>query len=278
MTALASRTEPPTLEQIQRLEAEMLKVEQVSCGVVHRFGPGVYMREVTIPADTFSIGHHQNFEHTNIMLKGHVTMIHADGSRSDVKAPAVFVAPPGRKIGYIHEEMVWVNVYATDETDIEKLEAIYLTKSDSWRESVKALESADVLKIELDRSDYVSAITEFGFAEKIVRAQSEDTSDQVALPFGAYKIKVAASKIEGKGLIAMADIAVNEIIAPARISGKRTIAGRYTNHSKHPNARMCVLSNGDIDLVAIAPITGCHGGLDGEEITTDYRETIRGQI
>jgi hypothetical protein len=34
------------------------------------------------------------------------------------------VSKPGTKrIGYVHEEMVWTTVHVTEETDIEKLEA-----------------------------------------------------------------------------------------------------------------------------------------------------------
>ncbi len=35
------------------VESEMMKQEQVECSVVHSFGPGVYRREVKIPAGTF---------------------------------------------------------------------------------------------------------------------------------------------------------------------------------------------------------------------------------
>jgi SET domain-containing protein len=76
-------------------------------------------------------------------------------------------------------------------------------------------------------------------------------------------------------MIATADIAAGEPVAPARRGGKRTPAGRYTNHGAHPNAAMMMLENGDIDLVAIKAIGGCLGGMDGEEITVDYGETLK---
>ena len=65
------------------------------------------------------------------------------------------------------------------------------------------------------------------------------------------------------------------VIAPARIAGKRTPAGRYTNHSAKPNAVMVQLPSGDIDLVASRHISGCAGGQLGEEITIDYRQALR---
>ena len=34
-------------------------------------------------------------------------------------------------------------------------------------------------------------------------------------------------------------------------------------------------SNGNINLVAIDKIYGCRGGFDGDEITIDYRESVK---
>jgi hypothetical protein len=37
-----------------------------------------------------------------------------------------FVGKPGRKVAYIIETVVFQNIYATDETDIEKLENMFV--------------------------------------------------------------------------------------------------------------------------------------------------------
>lgn len=263
--------------QVDLLEREFLKLPQVNCPVVHRFGPGIYIREVTVPAGSYAIGHAQRFEHMNVFLKGRVTVINDDGSKTELVAPMTFVGKPGRKIGYVHEDMVWQNIYATTETDIATLEATYLDKSDGWQAHHASI---PLLAHDADRSDYADVLEEFGFTEAIARAQSEDESDQTPFPHGAYKVAVMASQIQGDGLFATADIMPFEIIAPARIGGKRTPAGRYTNHSKSPNARMIMRDNGDIDLVCTAMngIKGCAGGNLGEEITIDYREALRLQI
>lgn len=260
---------------IDAAEREFLNQPQVQCPVIHRFGPGVYIREVMIPAGSLAIGHHQNFEHMNVMLKGRVTILNDDGTTSELVAPMIFAGKPGRKVGYIHEDMVWLNIYPTTETDVAKLEAHYLTKSSAWIESNAARESLLLLSSNVDAIDYQEALKELGVTEEIVAAQSKNTEDMTDLPFGGYKIKIGDSKIHGKGLFATADIIPGEIIAPARIRGKRTIAGRYTNHSAKPNAKMVRGLNSEIDLVAIANILGCKGGQDGDEITIDYRESAR---
>jgi len=88
-------------------------------------------------------------------------------------------------------------------------------------------------------------------------------------------VVVSDSPIEGRGLFATGAIASGEVIAPARIEGKRTPAGRFTNHAKSPNAKMVARTDGDIDLVAISEIKGCLGGQPGDEITVCYREAAR---
>lgn len=271
MDALTIKEHLP-LEQVEQV---LLQMPQVECPVIHHHGPGTYTREVHIPAGTFAIGHHQNYEHTNIMLKGRVTVLNDDGTTLELVAPMFFVGKPGRKIGYIHEDMVWLNVYATDETDVEKLEAQFLTKSDSWKEDAAQKQKLIGFQQSIDNQDYLAVLQEFGFTAEQAKAQAYDEADQTALPHGSYKIKVANSPIEGRGLFATANIQPGEIIAPARISGLRTIAGRFTNHSTAPNARMIQVGGSDIALVATRPIQGCHGGEDGEEITINYREALR---
>lgn len=250
------------------LEEVLLKKEQVDCPVVHRFGPGIYIREVSIPAGVVAIGHHQNFEHVNIMLKGRVKMLHADGKTEILQAPFFSIGEPGRKVGYIIEDMVWQNVYATELTDVEELEAYYLTKSPVFREEITGI---DELDLTVDREDFLVACADLGISPWLVRKVSERDSDMISMPSG-YSVQVGPSHLEGKGLHATAPFNIGDVIAPARLAGKRTIAGRYTNHAKTPNATAVLYDNGDISFVAIQEINGNKGGQLGDEITVDYRQ------
>jgi hypothetical protein len=261
-------------QKVQTLENAFLQQPQVDCPVVHRFGPNIYIREVTIPAGSLSIGHYQKTTHLNIMLTGKVTMVNEDGSHTELVAPQTFVSKPGRKIGYIHETIVWQNIYATNETDVEKLEAMFLDKSQTWQEHQKNQQLLLSFDHSEDIADYYAAIAEYGFDQETVQQQVQNLNDQCDFPLGGYKVMVAPSKIDGKGLFATGNIEINEIIAPARIKGLRTPAGRFTNHSKNPNAKMILLDNGDINLIATMPIDGCKGGNLGSEITIDYRQAL----
>lgn len=261
-------------KNVEVLEREFLKAPQMPCSVSHHFGPGICMREVFLPKGSTIIGHHHNFAHMNIFVTGRITFFGENGP-IEMKAPMTFMGKPGRKLAFIHEDTVWINVFATNETDIEKIESIFLTKSQTWLEDNGNREKVKLLTSAVDNNDFLLAIAEFGLKEEKVREISENTNDIIDLPFGSYKIKLGKSKIEGTGVFATADIEPDEIIAPARINFKRTILGRYANHSAFPNAKMHFTKGGDMDLVATRKISGCLGGQDGEEITINYREALK---
>ena len=259
---------------LEVVEGKMLSEPQADCPVTHRFGPNIYIRELVMPAGTLAIGHAQKFEHLNIVLKGKVAIVDGDQVKI-IEAPATFVGAPGRKIGYVIETCVWQNVYSTNETNIETLEDTYLVKSQVWTEK-----NAKNVKIETasrneDRKDFLKVIKGAGFDERTVRLQSENKSDQIPMPSDwAEFVSVRKSEIEGKGLFTSWAINAGEVICPARLNGFRTPAGRYTNHSKQPNAEFVKLDNDDVFLVAMHDISGCKGGGKGDEITVDYRQAL----
>lgn len=263
-----------TPEQIRELERHMLELDQVELPVIHRFSPGLYIREVAMPAGTFAIGHRQKTDHLNVLLKGRVRVVNDSGQIDELVAPMFFVGKPGQKVGYIVEDMVWQNIYATTETDIETLEAMFIEKDEVWHQDVASRRRSVPLQVERDRMDYWRVLGEFGISHDVARAETEFADDLTTFPHGSYKVMVSDSMIDGRGLMATANIAPGEIIAPARVGGKRTPAGRYTNHSPNPNAEFVLRTNGDLDLVAIRAIQGNAGGRTGQEITIDYRQAL----
>jgi len=258
-------------EQVTQIEKVMLTMEQAHCPVVHHFGPGVYIREVTIPTGVMAIGHYHKHPHMSIMLSGRLSIVNDDGSLTELVAPQTLHCAAGRKIAIIHETVIWQNVYATDETDVATLEQQLLEKNVNWTEHLLEKPKEDYAE---DQEDFLSAITEYGFDTEMVRLLSENKTDQIPMPKGSYKIVIAESDREGKGMFATGDFLPEEPIAPGRIAGMRTPAGRYTNHSKNPNARFVLLDNDDVVLIANRVISGCSGGENGEEITIEYRQAL----
>jgi hypothetical protein len=128
-------------EKVVRLEEEMLKQPQVAIETIHHFAPGIYAREIFVPAGTLLTGKIHKTGHLNILSKGDITVL-TDGGMKRLKAPCTFVASPGTKrAGYAHEDSVWTTIHASEETDLDKLEAELIVPT------FDELPSQDVLKL-----------------------------------------------------------------------------------------------------------------------------------
>lgn len=127
--ATAEPPAPPMREKIDRLEAYMRDMPQREIETVHRFGGGIYAREITIPAGTLLTGKIHKTEHMNIVSKGRIVVWTEDGMK-EVAAPFTMVSSPGSKrVGYALEDTVWTTLHATHERDLAKLEADLIAAS-----------------------------------------------------------------------------------------------------------------------------------------------------
>lgn len=112
-------------EQIAAIGHTMAKFPQTELPLKHHFAPGLYMREIFMPANTVVIGHIHKTEHFNILVQGSCLIVHGDGSRELLQAPMTFVSKAGvQKVLLILEDMIWMTTHVTTETDVEKLESM----------------------------------------------------------------------------------------------------------------------------------------------------------
>ena len=121
------------------------------------------------------------------------------------------------------------------------------------------------------QADFRALLKEEGISEQTAREQSEDTHDMLDAPLPEC-LRLGPSDIDGRGLFATSAIPVGTFVMPARISGMRTQAGRFVNHSPNPNVVMTPYG-WDIRMVALRDIAV------GEELVSDYRatrEVVRG--
>ena len=103
---------------------QMLHAKQEEAPVVHRFSPGVYAREIFMPAGTVVVGHIHKTKHLNIVLSGEATVM-IDGQIVSISAPCVFESEAGvRKVLLIEEDMRWMTIHANPSEcqDVVKLE------------------------------------------------------------------------------------------------------------------------------------------------------------
>lgn len=264
-----------TEEGTEAATRDMLSYVQPKCPVVHRFGPGIYIREATYPPNTLIIGQEHRHPHMNILLRGEIAVVDGNGNTAKLVAPFVFVAPAGAKKGYSLTEVVWQNIYATDETDVQKLEEwLFVAPTVLKEHSVERLLELCPQK-QVDRDDFDKMLEDSGWSAAEVQVASARRDDCVTLPWGSYAIAVGDSPIAGKGMFATADIRAGDIIAPMRMGGYRTPAGYLVNHGAKANALAVLADNGDLYLRAIRDIEGMRGGDLGEEITLDYRQVMQ---
>lgn len=262
---------PLTTADQDDLIKSMLGVEQADCPVMHYFAPGLYIREVRFPAGTVVVGHIQRFAQMNVFIQGSVQMVSPSGESKVLSAPMTFIGEPGRKAGYILEDVIWQNIYPNpdDERDIEKLEAKWLEQTPYFEEHIalKMLPPPD--------NDYDQMLLDLGVTAEQVKLESLYEHDHTPFPppWGS-RIAVRQSPIHGRGLFAETNFAAGELICPARINGLRTPAGRFTNHSGNPNTVAVRINGDDLGWVAVRDIHGRRGGQNGEEVTVDYRQVV----
>jgi hypothetical protein len=92
----------------------------------HFFSNGLYARKMTVPEGMALVGKTHKFDHLAILLKGTVT-VHSRKGTAVYKAPYVVNVVAGDKRAFIaNEDVEWITVHATAETDISKMEE-YLT-------------------------------------------------------------------------------------------------------------------------------------------------------
>ena len=123
----------PIADQIAHLEVEIMRLPKANVEIVHHFRPGFYVREMRAPAGSVITGRRHRTRHLNILARGRLTGINElDGSRKMLAAPHYFFSDPGtRRAAIVHEDLVWITVHETNETDIPKLEALLVEPHDN---------------------------------------------------------------------------------------------------------------------------------------------------
>jgi len=93
------------------------------CKITHYFAPGIYAREMRMPANCLITGKIHKTSHLNMLSQGRVTVSNK-GSSVTYEAPHTFVSPVGTKRAiYAHEDSTWTTIHPTDLEDPEEIEA-----------------------------------------------------------------------------------------------------------------------------------------------------------
>jgi quercetin dioxygenase-like cupin family protein len=118
------------LDKILRLQDSMLDLvkqtgESVDelCPVTHHFAPGLYAREMLIPAGVTLVGKMHRFDHLCVVLRGRILVATETGTK-EIVGPAMFTSPAGvKRAGVAIEDTVWITYHPTEKTDLAQIEA-----------------------------------------------------------------------------------------------------------------------------------------------------------
>ena len=91
----------------------------------HTFSDGIYVRELTMPANTIMTGKIHKHQHPYFILKGTVRVITEEGGVEDFIAPVSMISPKGAKRAfYTLTEVILTTVHLnpTNTQDIDELE------------------------------------------------------------------------------------------------------------------------------------------------------------
>lgn len=91
--------------------------------LVHRFTPGMYIREIFMPAGSVLTSKIHKTEHPYVISKGVVTVWTAEQGAITLSAPHTGITKPGtRRVLFVHEDTVWTTFHVGDETKVEDVE------------------------------------------------------------------------------------------------------------------------------------------------------------
>ncbi len=123
------RNEIIQFEQACRDRNTALNMAEPDMPLTHHFAPGVYGREIFIPADCVVVGKIHKHAHLNMLMQGHVT-VKTEAGIEDFHAPMVMVSKAGTKRAlYTHTDTIWVTVHLTESQDLDVIEDEVIAKT-----------------------------------------------------------------------------------------------------------------------------------------------------
>lgn len=131
------------IDRMLELESALEKLPGTKFGddafpLKHIFADGLYIRAMKGIKGMVVVTKLHKTNHPYFVLEGDVSIFTEEGTVR-IKAPYFGITKAGTKrVGYFHEDTIWVTVHATEETDLEKIEDQVIAKSyDELPEYVK---------------------------------------------------------------------------------------------------------------------------------------------
>lgn len=112
------------INEMERILANHPNAMRESPPVVHRFTPGLYSRQITMPAGLVCTSKIHKTEHQYIVNRGLVRVWSEEIGWVEIRGPYHGITKPGaRRILAVAEETVWTTFHPTSKTDLVELES-----------------------------------------------------------------------------------------------------------------------------------------------------------
>lgn len=124
-------SEVPTRQQIDRLQAEMVKMPQADLQTEHFFSPGMYCRRVFRPAGTLIVGKVHKAPHFFLCAKGEIIAWTETGMRKLQAGDVVECQPGTKRVTLALTDAVGMTIHRTDKTNLDEIETELIEPDDS---------------------------------------------------------------------------------------------------------------------------------------------------
>jgi hypothetical protein len=110
-------------EQIERLQAEMIKYPQAELQTEHFFSSGMYCRRVYRPAGTLIVGKVHKEPHFFLCAKGEIIAWTENGMKRLQAGDVVESKPGTKRVTLAVTDAIGITIHRTDKTDLDEIEA-----------------------------------------------------------------------------------------------------------------------------------------------------------
>jgi len=110
-------------EQIDRIQAEMVKMPQAELTTEHSFSPGMYLRKVFRPAGTLIVGKVHKEPHFFLCAKGEIIAWTENGMKRLQAGDVVESKPGTKRVTLAVTDAIGITIHRTEKTDLDEIEA-----------------------------------------------------------------------------------------------------------------------------------------------------------
>lgn len=114
--------------RVLEMESTMREQPQIDCQLDHVFAPGLYARQIQMPAGALVVGRIHKYAHVNTISKGKC-LVATEFGLEELVAPHTFVSKAGTKRAVlVIEDTIWTTYHPTEETDVATIEDHVIAK------------------------------------------------------------------------------------------------------------------------------------------------------